>query len=52
MLVTDSHFLVCHPEGLTTVWDELWGVKIVKSSETKHYILVCDIRPVGRVRSD
>ena len=27
------------------------GCKIKKSSETKHYILVCDIRPVGRVRS-
>ena len=25
--------------------------KIRKSSEIKHYILVCDIRPVGRVRS-
>ena len=25
------------------------GCKIRKSSETKHDILVCDIRPVGRV---
>ena len=31
MLVTDSHFLVCHPDGLTTVQDELWGVKLGKA---------------------